>query len=309
MGKSTRLQGELIDVTALLEIIQVLKDVSQNRFFVFAQRKSNYQRFFEVFMRYFEMLGDVETSCPLVKNNNPGVDILSITSEQGFMSQLNGRVGSATFAEYNKYPGARLICIGVRGAEKCKGLGMNVEKIFPSGGIDRFDLAVQIRDFLIERIMSGKTGKAVIVYLWAKSFSVLKPRVVTLLPASELLGQAVEGEDTKTEAPAPDDQPQAEEAEKDDKKKYFIQETNLDSIVMALADIWVHARIFEVVNDLQIVESAAQAQQLESAIEGLGDEKKSLNVSFKKAGREELNSAMREVFTSTSMMKNKARRK
>lgn len=310
MGKSTRIQGELIDVTALLEIIQVLKDVSQNRFFVFAQRKSNYMQFFEVFMRYFAMLGDVETNCPLISNKNTGVDILSITSEQGFMSQLNGKVGSATFAEYNKNPGSRLICIGHRGAEKCRGLGMDVEKVFPSGGVDRFDLAMQIRDFLIERIMSGKTGKAIIVYLWAKSFSVLKPRVVTLLPASELLGQPVEGEDIKPETvPANDESDKNEEGAQAGSKFDFIQETNLDAIMMALADIWVHARIFEVVNDLQIVESAAQAQQLESAIEGLGDEKKSLSIGFKKAGREELNSAMREVFTSTSMMKSKARRK
>ena len=56
--------------------------------------------------------------------------------------------------------------------------------------------------------------------------------------------------------------------------------------------------------DLQAcVEFAAQSQQLESAIEGLSGEKKSLTVSFRKAGREELNKSMREVFTQTSMMK------
>lgn len=298
MGKATRVKTDLDDVTALLEIIAVLKDVSTNRFFAFAQKKASYQKFFKIFLKFFELLGNVETTCPLVKNKNQGVDIVAITSEQSFMSQLNGRVSSAVLAEYHKYPGARLICIGRRGAEKCKSLGMEIEQTFLSNAVNRYELAVQIRDFLIERIMTGKTGRAVIVHLWAKTFSILKPRVITLLPASELSADEEEGE-TNNKKPA----------DARSEKKGFIQETNVDAIMMALADIWVHARIYEVINDLQIVEAAAQAQQLESAIEGLGAEKKALTVSFRKAGREELNNAMREVFTSTSMMKAKARKK
>lgn len=300
MGKAMRLKGDLDDIGAILEIISVLKDVSTNKFFAFAQRKASYQKFFESFFRFFEMMGNVETFCPLVKNANKGVDIVVITSEQSFMSQLNGRVSSAALAEYNKNPGSSLICIGNRGAEKCRSLGMNIQTTFPANAGDSYELAVQIRDLLIERIMSGKTGKAVIVYLWAKSFSILKPRVITLLPASELLEDEkdLEGEEAVKKR-----------IERQKKRRDFIQETNFDVIMMALADIWVHARLYEVVNDLEIVESAAQAQQLESAIEGMGSEKKSLTVSFRKAGRDELNGAMREVFTQTSMMKAKSRRR
>lgn len=292
MGKVTRLKGDLDDVAALLEIISVLKDVSTNRFFVFAQRKKNFQYFLEKFLSFFEMLGDVDTKCPLIKNTAPGVDIVVITSEQSFMAQLNGRVSSVAVTEYSKHANAKLICIGQRGADKCRSLGMQVEKVFPSGEMDRYELAIAIRDFLIERIMSGKSGRAIVVYLWAKSFSILKPRIVTLLPATELMGEEnADGEASVLKVKK--------------SKADFIQETSLDDIVRSLADIWVHARLFEIINDLQIVESAAQAQQLESAIEGLSSEKKALTVSFRKAGREELNKAMREVFTQTSMMKQK----
>ncbi len=94
MGKAARLKVELEDVASLLEILTVLKDVSSNRFFVYAGKKINYQKFVDVFVRFFEMLSGAKTDCPLVKNNHPGVDILVLTSEQGFMSQLNSRVSS-----------------------------------------------------------------------------------------------------------------------------------------------------------------------------------------------------------------------
>ncbi len=299
MGKSTRLKSELEDVGALLEIISVLKDVSTNRFFTFLQQKQNYQKFFETLVHFFELLKTDETSCPLIVNKNPGVDILVITSEQSFMSQLNGKVSSVALEEYTKHPDSRLICIGPRGAEKCRSTGMKVEKVFEPHDDDRYQLAMQIKSYLIERVLSGQTGKTKIIYLHTKTLGVLKPRVVSLLPAGEI---RADGEELH----------EVEENKADSqkhKKQHFIHETNVDSIMLSLADIWLTARIFECVNDLRVVESAAMAMQLESAIEGLGSEQKSLLISFRKAGREELNSAMREVFTSTSMMKTKARKK
>jgi|GEM_PF-396287 len=300
MGKSTRLKSELEDVGALLEIISVLKDVSTNRFFTFLQQKRNYQHFFDMLVHFFELIKTDETTCPLIKNNNPGADILVITSEQGFMAQLNGKVSSVALEEYNKYPNSRLICIGEKGAEKCRGSGMKVEKIFPAGEEDRYALAMNIKNYLIQRVLSGETGRTSIIYLNAKTLGVLKARVVNLLPAGEIR--------------VDDDVPKAHEEAREHKRKlfeqklHFIHETNVDSIMLSLTDIWITARIFECVSDLQVVESAAMAMQLESAIEGLGSEKKSLLINYRKAGREELNGAMREVFTSTSMMKAKARK-
>jgi F0F1-type ATP synthase gamma subunit len=70
-----------------------------------------------------------------------------------------------------------------------------------------------------------------------------------------------------------------------------------------LADIWVCSRLFEVLSDTKLAEAAAQAQQLEQAIEGLNKEKKELTVAFKKSGRDDLNKAMREVFSASSVVR------
>lgn len=296
MGKAMRLKGDLDDVEALLEIISVLRDVSTNRFYQFSQRKTNYTSFLEAFLDYFGMIGNVDTKCPLVKNDNPNVDLLVIASDLGFMSQLNGRVGSAAFKEYQKYPRINAICLGKRASDKMKGLGMQFEKIFTLNEIpDRYEMALQIREYLVGRMLRGESGKAIVVYLWAKTFSILKPRVVTLLPASELL--AGEEEDAEGTVQA------REGGSSPVKKEKFILESSIDHLMRGLADIWVHSRLYEMINDLQLVEFAAQSQQLESAIEGLSSEKKALTVSVRKATREELNKAIREVFTQVAMMK------
>ncbi len=301
MGKVARLKGDLDDVDALLEIISVLKDVSVNRFFVFAQKKANYAQFLGSFMKFFNMMGVIDTNCLLVKNDNPGVDLLIVTSDLSFMAQLNTKVINMAIKEYAKYPKANIILIGRKAADRCKRLGMNLDKVFSfADAPTRYDLALLIREYLIDRVMTGKSGKVALVYCWAKSFSILKPRVITLLPASELVGSEDEDDsEASGEGNAP--------AKRKHQKSDFIQESTIDQTMSALADIWIHARLVETISDLQLVEFAATSQQLESAIEGLSGEKKGLVMSVRKASRDELNKAMREVFTSTSITKSKGR--
>jgi len=299
MGKAARLKVELEDVSSLLEILTVLKDVSSNRYFVYAATKVNYQKLMDIFYDFFELLEGAITNFPLMRNSHPGLDIVVLTSEQGFMSQLNGRVSSAAFEEYSKSSDARLICIGQKGAEKCRSMGMAIEKTFlmPSDG-DRNEIASDIRHYLIDRVRTGQTGKVVVAYVWAKGLGVLKSQILTLLPL-----HAVTEEHMKHSPRS------AREMDSKFDKKNLIVETPIEDIVESLVTVWVHARLYELINDLQIVEAAAKATQLESSIEGLTGEKKKVILNFRKAGREELNAAMRGVVTSTNMTKSKARAK
>lgn len=287
-GKTTRIKGDLDDVETILEIITILKDVSTNRFFAFAKKKENFAKFLEIFLVFFNMLESVKTSCPLVRNNNPGTDLLIITSESSFMAQLNNRVCNTALKEYQKYDDCQILCVGRRGADKCQQLGMKLEKVYENiESKGRYEVALSIRDHLIERIMSGSSGKAIAIYIWAKSFNVLKPRIVKLLPAEELLGGAGDEPDTYGTG------------------RRFITESTIDGIMKVLADIWVSSRLFEMISDTQLSEAAAQAQQLESAIDGMSGEKKGLVMAFKKSQRGDLNKAMREVFTSSSVTRKK----
>lgn len=298
MSKVTRLKGDLDDVDTLLEIISVIRDLATNRFFAFAQKKANFQRFFELFMNFFHMVQHLETDCPLLKNESKGVDILVLASDQAFMSQLNNRVASLAVQQYKQNPGAVVTCVGRRCADRMRMLGLkNFGRIFSVAEIpDRYKLAMVLREYLVGRVMNGESGKCILVHLWAKTFTIIKPRILILLPALELVrtkgGDITEGED-------------AQELFGSERKIELMLESKPDKIIKALVDIWIHSRLYEIISDLILVEAAVQAQQLESALESLGTEKKQLMVSFRKAGREELNKAMREVFTQTSASKGK----
>lgn len=293
MGKKMRIKGDCDDVDALLEIITVLKDVSTNKFFVFSQQKNEFSRFLELFLMFFDLLEMIKTNCVLVRNNNPGTDLIVVTSEEGFMSQLNGRVIAAAALEAKKDKNTRIICVGAKAAPKLESLGLTLDKVFASShDKNRYNSALMIRDYVVERVMSGKVGRASVIYVWPKSFSILKPRVVKLLPAVELMG--VDEEDgAVTEA-----QRKIVRRTKD-----VIFESNIDGIMKNLADLWICARLYEIMTETKLAEAASQSQQLESACESLGSEKKALASSFKKAGRDDLNKSMREVFSASSVIK------
>ena len=289
MGKTARIKGDLDDIEAILEIISILKDVSTNRFFIFAQQKEDFAKFLELFLVFFSMLESVETNCPLVRNSNTGADIVVITSESSFMAQLNSKVCSAAVKEFEKNPGAQVICVGYRGADKLRSLGVTLSRVYENiEQMGRYQIALSVRDYLIERIMSGESAKAMCIYIWAKSFNILKPRVVKLLPAEELLA-----------APEEEEAGAQSTAVKPQERRKFIAESSIDGLMKVLADIWVSCRLYEMISDSLLAEAAAQAQQLESAIEGLSKDKKGMMLSFKKASRGDLNKAMREVFTSS----------
>ncbi len=293
MSKVTRIKGDLDDVDALLEIISVIRDVATSRFFAFSAKKKNLQRFFDAFLEFLETVKNIETTCPLLRNENPGVDIVVLASDQSFMSQMNSMVATIARQQYIKYPSSSVICLGRRCATMLTMMGVErIEKVLTLGDFpNRFEISNYLRNYLTERMMNGLSGKAILVHLWAKSFTVIKPRILTLLPAAELI--RTKGGDITHE-----DQ---EERKKDVIEKIeVIMESSADSIMKTIAGIWIYCRLYEIVDDIPLVEAAIQAQQLESALEYLGTERKGLLVAFRKCVREELNKAVREVFTAAS---------
>ena len=56
MGKVSRVKGELYDVNELLNLIQILKDVADNKFHALANQKDRFARFGESFVEFFRLI-------------------------------------------------------------------------------------------------------------------------------------------------------------------------------------------------------------------------------------------------------------
>ena len=282
MGKANKIKSDLEDITELVEIIQVLKDVADTKFHSLANRKDRFARFGESFVEFFRMISLSEVAHPLVSNDNPATGIVAITSEAGFMGDLNAKVVRKVLSEYEERPNSVIIAVGKKGAAKLSVLGKKM-KVFE--GIEEaglFETSVRIKDYLLEEIMEGRLGRVLAVYPWSKNFMIQKPRVVKLLPCDELLSK---------------------QAEFVDSIERVILESDPIEIIGYLADMWVVCRLYELLHDTSISEAAAQSQQLESSLSKMKKDKKGIGMAFSKARKSDIDKSMREVFTARMMVR------
>lgn len=282
MGKANKIKGDLDDIIELVSIIQVLKDVASNKFHTLANRKDRFARFGESFVEFFRMISLSRVRHPMVSNDNPATGIVVITSEAGFMGDLNTRVIRAALNEQAQYPNSVLIVAGRKGAAKLQTPGRKIKVFEDIEATGLYQTSINMKDYIIKEIMEDRLGRAIVIYPWSKNFLVQKPRVVKLLPCEELLSK---------------------QADFVDSIERVIEESDSVDIIGHLANMWIACRIYEMLHDTMISEAAAQSQQLESSLQKMQKEKKGVQLSFSKARKSDIDKSMREVFTARLMTK------
>jgi ATP synthase F1 gamma subunit len=282
MGKANKIKSDLEDITELVQIIQILKDVADTKFHELATRKDRFARFGESFVEFFRMISLSSVRHPLVSNDNPKIGIVGITSEAGFMGDLNAKTIRAIMAEKERYPDSTLIIVGRKGAEKLHKIQPGMKTFVNIEEVGLYEMAIRLKDYLIEQVMSDKLGKILVVYPWSKTFNLQKPRTVKLLPCDELL---------------------TKQSEFVDSIESVIQESDPIDIIGYLADMWLVCRTYEIMHDTSISEAAAQSQQLEASVQKMKKDKKGIAAAFAKAKKGDIDKGMREVFTSRLMTK------
>ncbi len=282
MGKANKIKGDLDDIIELVEIIQVLKDVADNKFHMLATRKDRFARFGESFVEFFRMISLSRVRHPLVSNDNPKVGLIMITSEAGFMGDLNNRVIRATLSEMNKVPDTRVVAIGKKGASKIQGQVKDLKVFEDIEDKGLYNVAIEVKDYMIDEVMNDRLGKINVIYPWSKNFMVQKPRLIKLLPCDELL---------------------TKQADFVDSIEKVIEESDPIDIIGFLADMWLVCRVYEMLHDTTISEAAAQSQQLEGSLQKMQKQKKGISMAFNKAKKSDIDKSMREVFTSRMMMR------
>ncbi len=282
MGKANKIKSDLEDITELVEIIQVLKDVADTKFHELATRKDRFARFGESFVEFFRMISLSTVRHPLVSNDNPNIGILGVTSEAGFMGDLNAKTIRAIVAEKERYPQGVLIIVGRKGAEKLAKVQPNMKTFVNLEEVGLYEIAIRIKDYLVQEVMEDRLGKVVVVYPWSKTFNLQKPRTVKLLPCDELL---------------------IKQAEFVDAIESVLLESDPADIIGYLADMWLVCRIYEILHDSSISEAAAQSQQLEASVQKMKKDKKGIAAAFTKARKGDIDKGMREIFTARMMTK------
>ena len=285
MGKANKVKGELIEVKDLVELIQVLKDVADLKYLALLSNRSQFLRFGESFTEFFRLLSSTQVAHPLVTNKNPKLGVVVITTEQGFVGDLNSKVVERALQEREKNPEIAYITVGRKGVAKIESMGVKNLKTFEDvEETGLYETAVSVKNFVVDLVMKNGLGRVMIIYPWAKDFTTIKARVVRLLPCDDLLPQ-------KTQS--------IEEFSR------VIEESDPVDMIGYLANLWLASRIYEILFDTTLAAAAAQAQQLDSSLGKMKKENAVVKLKYRKAKKSDIDNSLREVF-SARMMTQKA---
>ncbi len=281
MGKASKVKAELMDVRELVDLVQVLKDVADMKYHAMSQQRVKFNRFNESFVEFFSLVSFSQVAHPLVNNTNPKTAIVVITSERGFVGDLNSRVVGRAMEEKEKNADSFFITIGKKGVMKLDGMGQKSAKIWEDveeQGL--YEVSLEVKDYLVKEVMEGRIGKVQLVYPWPKDYTTIKPRAIKLLPCEDLMPQ---------------------QSQTVEKFKQVIEESDPLDMTGYLADLWLSSKIFEIFFDTNLAAACAQTQQLDNSLGKMRKERDLTKLRWRKARRGDIDKSLREVFSARMM--------
>jgi len=284
VGKANKVKSEVMEVRELVDLIQVLKDVADMKYHAMAAQRIKFNRFNESFTEFFNLVGFSQVQHPLVNNNNANSVILVISTERGFVGDLNSRVIARAMEEKEKDPQAQFVVVGKKGVAKLESLGQKILKSYEEIE-DRgfYEVAVEIKTHLVKEVMENRVGRVVVVYPWPKDYSTTKPRAVKLLPCGDILA-------TQTQTV--------------EKFLQVIEESDSVDMIGYLADLWMSSKVYEIFFDTNLAAASAQTQQLDNSLGKMRKERDAVKMKYRKAKRGDIDKSLREVFSARMMVKN-----
>ncbi|RKY28270.1 MAG: hypothetical protein DRP61_02200 [Candidatus Omnitrophota bacterium] len=257
----------------LYSLLKVLKGIAVSQYQILEKKIKSFDKFSYVVESFLEGIDVKEVKHPFVKAVNENKAVVAITSDSGLLGGLNMQVASLAFDELESKDDI-LIIVGERGKLYAQEHGLSY-KGFP--GITeerRLDLALTLRDYLLERVINEEVGRIVVIYPKALSLMLQKIEKYTPLPYGELAedkGHLINLEE-------------------------FIQESSLDNIVEYLVYLWVGKTLYEILGFARLAELAARFIHLEESSQKLEDLQKGLKLKYHKLRHELTDKSMRELF-------------
>lgn len=280
MGKANKVKNELADAVVMVDLIQTLKDIADNKFYMLSKQKHKFRRFGESFVDFFRLVKLTGADHPLIKNDNPAVGILVVTIEGSFLGAFNNKILRRAIEEKNTHENSQFIAIGQKGADRLMQYTPNLKKFINMNKIGMYQMAIAVKDYLVDQVVSGALGKIYVVYSWPKSFEIQKPRVVKLLPCDDLVRK---------------------QSQFADEFENVIGESAPGDVIGFLCNLWITTRLSEIFMDTMIASSAAQASFLEDSVDKMKKERAKVKVKYRKAKKGDIDKSLRETFSARMM--------
>ncbi|MCA9400870.1 MAG: F0F1 ATP synthase subunit gamma, partial [Candidatus Omnitrophica bacterium] len=256
--------------------------IADNKFYVLSNQKVKFRRFGETFVEFFRMLSLTKAEHPLLKNENPKTGILVCTVEGSFLGKFNNAIIRRATEEKEQFPDSTFIAVGEKAVDPLSKIEPEMESFTGMDNVGMYEMAIEVKDYLVKEIMEGRLGKVVVVYSWPKTQETQATRVVKLLPCDELITKQTQF---------------VKEFEN------IIEESEPYDIIGFLANLWITTRLYEIFYDLSIAGAAAQSQFLDDSLDKMKKERTKSRMKYMKAKKSDIDKGLRETFSARLIAK------
>jgi len=166
-------------------LINVLKTIAISQFHSLERKMQLYDEFVDTIEKFFSLM-DLNTIVhPFVNPQETApLGIVAITSDRGLLGGLNNRIMTAAFG-YMENSQNQLIVVGQQGQNYIHGTNVFFKGFMIGEDEQRYARALELRDYIIEEVLSGRIGAVKVFYPHAASIQVQKVMELDLLPCTK----------------------------------------------------------------------------------------------------------------------------
>ena len=257
----------------LASLIEALKSIAVSQYRILERRVQTFEKLFPVIESFIELVDIAKINNVFLNPQNKPQAVVAVTSDSGLLGGLNMQVVNRALKELEDIPG-KLVVIGEKGKVYIR--ESNVPFVAFSGIKDeeRYSQAMQLRDYLVSRVLSGEFGYLKVVYPNPVSFTVQKVEVVTFLPFTE----------------------PAKKFTKKDVPLGIMMESAPSDIIEYIAYLWIGQKLFEIFGLSRLAEFAARYVHLEESAQKLKELDGKTKLEYFRVRHEIIDRNMRELF-------------
>jgi ATP synthase F1 gamma subunit len=275
MKTLTTLKKDLEFNRNLSSLIEALKTIAVTQYRILEQKLKTYEKLILAIESFFQGIDITKIDHPFLNPPNKTLGVVAVTSDSGLLGGLNMQVMAKAFAELKNTPG-KLIVIGERGKSYIGGSEIPFVSFPGIRDEDRYEQAVQLRDYIIDKIIKGSFSCLKVVYPKPISFTVQRVEIVSLLPFVPSI------------KPSPEASGLAKE---------FILESRIENIVEYLIYLSLAQKFYEIFGLSRLAEFAARYVHLEESLQKLKEMEGKIRRQYFRVRHELIDCNMRELFS------------
>lgn len=278
-----RLKKELDMNRRLTGIIDVLKKISAAQFYSLERRRLRYEDFTSRMKGFFGFLNVSDVDHPFLKPKQKKKGVIVITSDEGFLGELNSLVCKRALDSVPPGEDASLFVIGERGANYME--EMKETFVFFPGITSDINLSEPeaLRDFILKKVLDERVGEVELFYPKFISWTQQEIHSIKLLPVDFFSGRM--DISLKGNALAP-----------------LIIEPSAKRILEYLVGIWLTHNLYEIFWDSKLSELSARTLHLEGSHNELRNMNQRLEYKYFRTVHEATDRSIREVLTSMRVL-------